>query len=276
MGSGAGHRVLRSGRPGGEPAPDASAPVHGGLSRRCAPGGAGGRHSAGARCRAARRRRLPTLSTRAQRPRDKAHCLSGPLAGLLPSGDGAPGCEAILRQVTRVVASQMVAPFRRSRPGCHAPHWSIPSRRALTDEPSRGAERRGTRDLCRNPRVACYPSLPPRHGDRRTANLEPLMRTAHRSPRDRAPGINLVGAATLDPRRARQRGRAPVAAQRCGRASSMHRARTTPRQQIRLRRVTVCAHRPRGYVLPSRWRRSSASMKASRSPSSTASTLPVS
>ena len=56
-----------------------------------------------------------------------------------------------------------------------------------------------------------------------------------------------------------------------------HAARTTPRTALRPRATaTPHARRDCRYELPSRWRRNSASMKESRSPSSTASTLPVS
>ena len=112
-------------------------------------------------------------------------------------------------------------------------------------------------------------------------------------PHERAPGAGVTQIPTprtnASPCRrsatSRQRARLPRSRReplvaRPPRATSRRRAarsrRPVAQRSAHATRARRRARRAPTYELPSRWRRSSASMKASRSPSSTASTLPVS
>ena len=148
---------------------------------------------------------------------------------------------------------------------------------SVTDVPSRRRWPRARRRAGRQSRPATS-RRPPRVHGRAAARHRPRGPT---TPSASRPGASVVAerqasAAHRDDTAApARRGTPHTIPTRSTRVRHV-RARGTPRCSTRTRARRRGAPTRCRYELPSRWRRNSASMKASRSPSRTASTLPVS
>lgn len=155
-----------------------------------------------------------------------------------------------------------------------APMAATPSRSSIpSGARSRMSRRRAGRTCTRDE---------PRHSPRVVAPVALIRRralgAAHSTPRTEQ-GTSTVNLSWQQPwRRAgcTQHSSVPVVHDNVASPVVLRRVHHARRARPRHVRATESAHRCCAYELPSRWRRSSASMKASRSPSSTASTLPVS
>ena len=278
MGSGAGHSAPRSRMGDGRPRVGRNRRDHGLASPPRSGGSAAPssvRHAGvGHQHTVVRSRRR----SRSVMPRTHGHVVPGPCgqrpatASLLrPSGAAATAADEddlCTRAGRRGRSPRSIAP---------AATGSRHARRAVRFdgcESARGGTGVHARTGCRTPLWSCA------RGD-----VEGRVRPPGVAGSDAVPGFDSRHAARLH-----GAPRPPESPAACTRPRPRRRRRAASRTQRRSSRCTgASTHRADGphrctrragtdlsYELPSRWRRSSASMNASRSPSSTASTLPVS